>query len=96
MNTFESILITLAAGGLYWLPTIVSAFRRLPHTGSVAVMNLFAFVVVPWWLALMMAVRSQPRPQYLYAPPPGFQPPPVQPPYQPQPQAGLDAPRGYQ
>jgi len=69
-GTIGAIFLIIIGVGLYWLPTIIGYIRHLPHMGPTVIMNLFAFAVVPWWLALMAVVRTQPRPQYLYAPPP--------------------------
>jgi hypothetical protein len=47
--------------GLYFVPTIVGAIRKVPNIGSVIVINIFlGFTLVGWVVALAMAARSQP------------------------------------
>src|SRR5258707_9891926 len=71
LNPAVTIIIILAVVALYWVPTIVGAIRHVPNIGSVAVANFFGFALgIGWVIALAMAVRSKPAPQYLYAPPP--------------------------
>lgn len=55
----------------YFAPTLIAMIRRVPNGGSVLVIDLFlGWTVIGWIVALAMAVRSKPAPQYLYAPPP--------------------------
>lgn len=50
--------------GLYFLPTIVAIARKVPNVGSVFVVNLLlGWLLVPWVIALAMAVRSVPQPK---------------------------------
>jgi hypothetical protein len=62
-TAFDIILgIALGSGALlaYWLPTIIARSRKVPNAGSVAVVNTFAILFVPWVVALAMACRSIP------------------------------------
>lgn len=71
------VVVVVVAIGLYWIPTAVALVRRreIPNVGSVVVINLFlGWTVVGWVVALAMAVRSRPQPQYM--PPPWQQPMP--------------------
>jgi hypothetical protein len=45
---------------LYWLPTIIAMFRRVPSVLGVAILNFFGFLIVPWWLALVLALAANP------------------------------------
>lgn len=96
-GTILAVFLWLIAVAAYWTPTIIVLWRRLPHSGSIIVLNVFAFTVVCWIIALVLAVRSRPQPQpqvviqapYGYAPP-GSWPQPPQPQY-PQPPAAPQA-----
>ena len=56
-----SALIVVLLVAAYWAPSITAAVRRVPNTGSVIVVNLFAgWTVVGWIVALAMACRSIP------------------------------------
>lgn len=47
--------------GLYFIPTVVAAVRKVPNVGSVAVINVFlGWSLIGWVVALAMASRSQP------------------------------------
>jgi Superinfection immunity protein len=47
--------------GLYFLPTIVAASRKVPNVGSIAVINVFlGWTLVGWVVALAMAARTVP------------------------------------
>src|SRR5690349_12709408 len=55
---FVFALIALAFVG-YWLPLIVATARRVPHIGSVAVLNLLlGWTLVGWVVAMAMACRD--------------------------------------
>lgn len=44
---------------IYFLPTIISAYRRLPHTFALGVFNFaLGALVLPWIGALVYALRS--------------------------------------
>jgi len=84
------LIFIILGVGFWFLPTIIAAVRHLPNTVSTFLVNLIP--VAGFFIALIYAVRSQPKPQYVVPPgwgpqqqmpPPGFQPP------SPQPQAGL-------
>ena len=60
-QAFAAVIGVVAAVAFYWLPTIIAAWRKVPNTGSVAVINFFAFaMLIPWVIALAMAVRTVP------------------------------------
>lgn len=45
--------------GLYLLPTFIALDRKVPHTGSVVVINLFlGWTLIGWVVALAMAART--------------------------------------
>ena len=57
------LMIVLVLAGLYFLPLIVAATRKVPNVGSVGVINLFlGWTLVGWVVALAMAARSAPTP----------------------------------
>lgn len=66
MHVLSSILaiaiaggIALLSAGLYLLPVLIGAIRRVPDIGSVAVVNiLLGWTLVGWAAALAMALRS--------------------------------------
>jgi DNA-binding transcriptional regulator of glucitol operon len=69
------IIVWIVVIAVYWAPTITSAIRHLPDTGTVAVWNFFGwFFLVPWIVAMAKAARSRPQPGPQYVVPPGFQP----------------------
>lgn len=98
-STAGALIFFLIGIGLWFLPTIISAIRRLPNTVSTFLLNLIP--VAGFFIALVYAVRSQPKPQYVvpggWGPQPPLPPVPpgFQPPVQPQPQAQLDKPYGW-
>jgi hypothetical protein len=59
MNSPIHLLIWLAAFAVYFTPAIIAWARPAPHRGRVTIVNLFAFLIVPWIWALVMACRSQ-------------------------------------
>jgi hypothetical protein len=47
--------------GLYFIPSIIGAVRKVPNIGSVVVINLFlGWTLVGWVVALAMSARSVP------------------------------------
>jgi hypothetical protein len=70
MITFSSgaagggVLIgVLFLAGLYFLPTIIAASRKVPNVGSVVVINVFlGWTFIGWVVALAMAARSAANP----------------------------------
>lgn len=66
-----AVILWIFAIGAYWAPTIVAIVRRkeVPNMGSVIVINFFAVLLIPWIVALAMAVRSAPRPAAWVSPP---------------------------
>jgi hypothetical protein len=71
-GSVAGVVVFIVLGAAFWLlPVIIAIVRRIPNTGSVIVVDLLlGWTIIGWIVALAMAVRSQPRPQYLYAPPP--------------------------
>ncbi|MGZ3318581.1 MAG: superinfection immunity protein [Isosphaeraceae bacterium] len=52
--------------GLYFTPLIVALIRKVPNTGSVAVINVFlGWSIIGWVVSLAMASRSVPKPQQI-------------------------------
>ncbi|MGZ3356439.1 MAG: superinfection immunity protein [Isosphaeraceae bacterium] len=52
--------------GLYFTPLIVALIRKVPNTGSVAVINVFlGWSIIGWIVSLAMASRSVPKPQQI-------------------------------
>jgi Superinfection immunity protein len=67
-------LVLLALLAAYFLPAFVASRRKVPHAGSVIVINVFlGWTMVGWVVALAMACRDA-GPQPALAPPGG--PPP--------------------
>lgn len=62
MNSPAHALIWLIAIAVYFTPAIVAWTRHAPRRGWVTAVNLFAFLVVPWIIALVMACRTVPQP----------------------------------
>jgi hypothetical protein len=58
--TVFTVIIALA---IYLVPLAVALIRKVPNTGSVAVINiLLGWTLVGWVVALAMACRSIPQP----------------------------------
>jgi hypothetical protein len=58
-NTMEYVY-TVAAILIYWIPSAVALYRKVPNRGSIIVVNLFfGWTVVGWIVALAMAVRDR-------------------------------------
>jgi Superinfection immunity protein len=92
-----ALLVLLALLAAYFLPAFIATRRKVPHTGSVVVINVFlGWTMVGWVVALAMACRD-PRLQPALAPP---GPPPsgvhtAPPPPQPPPARWPDVNPGY-
>lgn len=57
-----AVLLFVVLAGLYFLPTIIAAGRKVPNAGSVFVLNLFlGWSLIGWVVALAMAARSVPQ-----------------------------------
>ena len=64
-----TVILIIFAIAAYWAPSITAAWRRVPNTGSVVIVNLFlGWTVIGWIVALAMACRS--RPVIAAGPPP--------------------------
>jgi hypothetical protein len=60
MSGLLAVVVFLAIVSLYCLPIIVAAVRKVPHLGSVTVVDLFlGWTVIGWIVALAMACRSR-------------------------------------
>jgi hypothetical protein len=56
------LIIFVIVVGLYFLPTIIAVSRKVPHIGSVVVINLFlGWTFIGWVVALAMAATSLSR-----------------------------------
>lgn len=59
LTTYLAIL----AAAAYLTPTLVGWIRRVPHLGSIAVINIaLGWTLIGWVIALAMAARSAPPP----------------------------------
>jgi hypothetical protein len=81
MNTAGGFALIFILPVIYIIPLIVALIRKVPNTGSVAVINiLLGWTLVGWAVALAMACRSHPQPvvvnqQFQHPPYPYSQPP---------------------
>ena len=55
MLTFLTIVFLI-----YWLPTLIAIVRRTPTALGVAALNFFGFLVIPWFIALLLALAVAP------------------------------------
>jgi hypothetical protein len=61
---FLALVMVAILVGLYLLPSIVAATRRVPHAGPVVVVNVFlGWTLIGWVVALALALRDLPRPR---------------------------------
>jgi hypothetical protein len=84
-GTILGIFLYILAFAAYWTPSIIAVCRwnKIPNPAGVLITNFFAwFLLFPWVIALVMAVRSQPRPVQMQMP--GYYPLPPSPGYYPQ------------
>ena len=60
----ETLLLVLLFLPLYFLPTIIALVRKPPNLVAVIVVNVFfGWSVIGWIVALVMSLRSTPKPQ---------------------------------
>jgi hypothetical protein len=60
----ETLLIVLLFLPLYFLPTIIAVVRKAPNLVAVILVNLlFGWSFIGWIVALVMSLRSTPKPQ---------------------------------
>jgi hypothetical protein len=53
--------VILVSTAFYYLPTFIGWRRHVPNLGSVAVVNiLLGWLIIPWVVALAMAMRTVP------------------------------------
>ncbi len=78
MGGLALALLAVVLLGLYFLPTIVGAARKVVNIGSVFAINLLlGWSLIGWVVALAMALRTNPPYAYRgWTPPGGPQPPP--------------------
>lgn len=55
------ILLILTGIAAYWVPTFIAYRRKVRNLGSIAVLNFFAFLAIPWIIALAMALADPAR-----------------------------------
>jgi hypothetical protein len=85
MSDVFAIFVFMILLGLYLIPMIVAIIRKVPNTGSVAVINiLLGWTLVGWAVALAMACRSHPQPVIISQQVQQLPPPPPYPPHDPQ------------
>ncbi len=61
-------LFLLPFGVIHFLPTIVAGLRQSRHVFGIFLLNLFlGWTVIGWIVALVIALRSEPRDAYSYA-----------------------------
>jgi Superinfection immunity protein/Protein of unknown function (DUF2510) len=71
-----SAVLGLFLIGLYFLPLVIAASRKVSNIGSVAVINIFlGWTLIGWVIALAMAARTAPPAHhqvnvYAHTPPP--------------------------
>ena len=55
----DAFILFLVALGLYFLPTIVAVSRKVPHIGSIVVINLFlGWTFIGWVVALVWSFTA--------------------------------------
>jgi hypothetical protein len=60
-DAFGGLIVLGILVGLYFLPTIIAANRKVSSVGSIAVINTFlGWTLIGWVVALAMAVRTVP------------------------------------
>lgn len=61
LDLLWTLALLMAVLAVYLLPTLLAWGRRVPHLGSIAVINVFlGWTLVGWVVALAMAARSAP------------------------------------
>ena len=59
VDVLFTVALVAVSIGVYFLPTIIAACRRIPNAVSVAVVNLFlGWTFIGWVVALAMAVAG--------------------------------------
>ncbi len=63
-------LLLIPFGAIHFLPTIIAALRHSRSVVGIFLLNLFlGWTVIGWIVALVWALRSEPKIVYMYAPP---------------------------
>jgi hypothetical protein len=63
-------LLLIPFGAIHFLPTIIAALRQSRSVVGIFLVNLFlGWTVIGWIVALVWALRSEPKYVYMYAPP---------------------------
>lgn len=61
LGGLAAVLLWLLLVGLYMLPTVIGATRKVVNVGSVAAINLLlGWTLIGWAVALAMALRTNP------------------------------------
>jgi hypothetical protein len=63
-------LLLIPFGAIHFLPTIIAALRQSRSVVGIFLLNLFlGWTVIGWIVALVWALRGEPKYVYMYAPP---------------------------
>ena len=58
---FGIVLLVIFILAVYFIPTIIAMVRKVPNTGSVAIINIFlGWTFIGWVVAMSMAARTAP------------------------------------
>ena len=62
LQVFMFVAVAAVSIGVYFLPTIIAAYRDIPSVGPVVVVNLFlGWTLLGWVVALAMSVAGRIR-----------------------------------
>ncbi len=62
-------LLLIPFGAIHFLPAIIAALRHSRSVAGIFLVNLFlGWTVIGWIVALVWALRSEPKIVYMYAP----------------------------
>ncbi len=53
----EAVIFWVILIILYWVPTIIAVYRKLTNRMQIGVLNFFAFLGIPWIVALVWAFK---------------------------------------
>lgn len=66
-------LLLIPFGAIHFLPTIIAALRHGRSVGGIFLLNLLlGWTVIGWVIALVWALRDQPRYVAIYSAPQGY------------------------
>ena len=57
--SLPGLLFSIVVFAAYWLPTFLAFLRNIKAKGTVLLLNLFGFLVVPWAIALIFAITAR-------------------------------------